>query len=298
MKNSHKSLFAKINIRNASLLLVVFWIISATSLQAESLRQLAKLSLKNDLMQSYKYSDESVTYGSYEAFARYLPQVNTNYNINEYANISLSGGVKKSNGLTVETSMILFDGFKRYNSIMGAFAYNKYSSNNLENQKQSILLELIKAYYGYLSNKEQQIVKAKEIAQLKAQRNRLRKFYKAGVSTKEDVLSIEANLATAKVGLLELQAKGMDTLNYIRYITNVKNPNPSKNSFVYLPSRFKKHPSSYIKALKAEMQSAKYNAQSKISEYFPTINAKYTCTKNKNIYSDSKEKKDSKLLLL
>jgi len=287
-----KSVFARFRVcLNARYLFFGLVLLFNPYLNAKSLYELAKSSLKDDLIESYKYNAQSISYGSYEAFSKYLPQINANYKDDKYSKTSPSN-INGNKVTSVSANIVLFDGFKRYNAIRGALAYNRYSNNNLKNSEQNVILELIKAYYSYLSNQEEQIAKKQEIQQLKAQQDRLRKFYSAGASTKEDVLLVEASLANAKVALFEIQARGIDTLDYIKYIANTPNPNPDKQSVVYLPKSFAKQPNAFLKSLQADVETAKYSANAKLGDYLPSVSLSQTHTKITNDYDNKKSTND------
>lgn len=223
----------------------------------ENLDQLVQLSIENKLVEATKYNNQalkknyesvqnsykpSVTIGSTFSDAKYETAMNANSSLTSFTSVNYTiydGGIKK----------------ERYSSLEKNI---KQANQNLDSLKNKISLNIVELYFNYLSAVSIKDAYLKEIKTLKAQKNRLDKFFQAGITTKDEIEKIESRVENVNV-LLHEQNLNLETiLHNLEYLTSKKVSivDGSKIDKITI----EKTPRADIEAMKFHVESLKHQA--------------------------------------
>jgi len=240
-------------------------------LYGESLNELIDLSLHNKLVKSQQYSIDSINSQYKSVQKNYLPKVtlgatytNTNEetasmpdsSLNSYANVNY----------------IVYDGGKKgavYKSYENTI---KSAQENLTTLKNDLSLQIVRHYFNYHSYIAQKEAKQKEIIQLKAQYDRLKRFLDVGTTTSDEVDKILARLENANVTLHETELNIQTILHKLNYLVSKEvSLEPGSTIKDQLLLSTLKDKRANIKALEYDMQTVLSNARASKSSNYPVL---------------------------
>lgn len=248
---------------------LAFALLVPFSLFGENLSQLLELSKNNKMIESSKYSLESVK-DEYESVKKgYLPYLSVGGKY-QLTNKESSSVPDNMNSIYGNLRYVLYDGGKKYDTYDSYESSIKSASESLESSQNSVALQVVTYYYTYLSYISQKEATEKEIEQLLAQQNRLEKFLEVGSTTLDEVQKIISSVQAAKVTLNEIELNIQTILHNLEYTVG-QSVSISSGSKVdnYLSKEMSLR--NDIKALEFDLQTLLSTAKSQKSSLLPTI---------------------------
>lgn len=256
----------------------IFLLIVPFTLFGENLAQLIELSKNNKMIDSSRINIESTKEEYKSVQNSYLPEVKLGAN---YQRTNKETSSVPDNRTTVQGSVdyIIYDGGKKYDTFDSYEATIKSQNNSLQNQKNELALEVTNYYYEYLSLEAQKEAKIKEIEQLRAQYNRLKRFLDAGTTTEDEVQKIISRGESANVDLHEIELDIQTIIHNLEYVVG-RSVTIQKGSIVEEYTSNEKKLRSDIKALEFELESLLATAKGVKSGYLPDLTFNDTYAKN------------------
>ncbi|PLY09148.1 MAG: TolC family protein [Arcobacter sp.] len=253
---------------------------------SQNLNELVELSLKNRLVDSYNYELESLKNEFESVKSGYLPKVDVGASYSqtnkETANVANEGSTTYATA-----SFILYDGGKRSDTFKSYDSNIKSTEEAIQANKNKIALNVVNYYFSYLSLLSSKEAKEKEIEQLNAQYNRLKKYLDVGTTTEDELEKIIYRVESANVSLHEIELQLQTIVHNLNYITGVDVSIESGsllNEFSQLQTELTR---ADIKSLEYDLDTLLNNANIEKSGYLPTINLKNTYTKYDMNYKNS-----------
>lgn len=245
-------------------------------LWGQNLNELLDLSLQNRVVNSYKYSLESLQYEYEGVKSGYYPSIDVGASYSE-TNKETASVPDHGSRAYGKVSLTLFDGGKRENNFSNYRSSIKSSEATLNSVKNQIALDVVTYYYNYLSLLAQKETKKKEIEQLNAQQERLSRFLSVGSTTEDEVQKIISRVESANVSLHEIELKLETITHTLEYITGQAVSIDAGSTI--------KEKESIQEALRADIKALEYNLEASNSQinmersgYFPTISVDDTYT--------------------
>lgn len=246
-------------------------------LLGHNLNELVDLSLKNQLIDSYKYDTDSIK-DEYESVkSGYYPKVDLgatySYTDEETASVP-KDGTKSS----ASVNFILYDGNKRSTTFSKYRSNIKSSQESLTSSKNQIALDVTSYYFNYLALLAKKEAKLKEIDQLNAQKSRLSKFLEVGSATKDEVEKITSRVESENVNLHSIELDLQTILFNLEYITGTKVVISQGSNIKELANKIEESNRADIKALEYNVKAQLDNAKIEKSAYLPTVTLDNTYT--------------------
>ncbi|MEA3383886.1 MAG: TolC family protein [Campylobacterota bacterium] len=244
-------------------------ILSSLYLHSENLNELINYSMQNQLINSVKYNIE-ISQNKYKSIQNsYLPNITIGTTYSNTDNETIS---------TPKSSLISYANinYTLYDGGAKGLLYNSYESTikstkeNLNSTKNNIALQVINHYFSYQSLLSQKKAKQKEIEQLNAQYDRLKRFLKAGITTSDEVDKIISRVQTANVILHETELSIQTILHNLQYLTE-KEITITTGSTIDEPVVQTNNLRADIKALEFSMDSILKSAKAIKSKNHPII---------------------------
>lgn len=198
------------------LLIGAFLIINSCfcfSQETWTLEQCINYALENNIqVKQQKLSTVSMQNTLQQSKANILPSINAEAevdfdygrSVDQYTN-EFSTTKVYSNSVYVYSSMDLFTGFRKYNTIQRD-SYNLMASlQDLEKMKNDISLNVATAYLQILFNEELLVVAKNQLEITKQQVDRTNKLVEAGSVAKGNLLEVQAQLATEEQQLIDTE---------------------------------------------------------------------------------------------
>lgn len=164
----------------------------------------------------------------------------------------------------------LYDGDKRSSLIKQNEALLSSSKYDTNSYKKSLTMMIVEDFYTIKSIESQLVaLKEKEI-QLKAELQRINKFYEAGIATKDDVDNLQAAYSnnTYQIDSASFQILSLKKLFTIKTGVTITTLD---NSSIKEPMGLKKELKDSIKLLKQNAKSLSYASNSLNSAYLPKV---------------------------
>ncbi len=201
--------------------LVILGLLSPILLFSGNLDNLIEMSLKNKKVMSFQMNTESIQ-EKYESIKKeYLPNISVG---GDYTKVSeeTAATADSSSKAYVNLFYNIYDGGKKNLTYKSYESKIEGSKEDLISLKNLVSLDVINHYFNYLTYISQKDAKLKEIEQLDAQYQRLRKFFDAGTTTIDELDKIISRLERANLQLQELNLKIQTVLHRLEYITGQK----------------------------------------------------------------------------
>lgn len=245
-------------------------------LLAHNLEQLLDLAIDNRLVNSYKYSVESLQDEYTSVKKGYYPSVDleATYAKNNHETASLAD---KSGTVSASLNYTLYDGNKKEDTFKSYESAIKSSNESLTSVKNQISLDVINHYFSYFSLLSQEEAKQKEIEQLNAQYERLKRFFDAGTTTEDEIQKIISRVESANVNLHEIELEKQRVLHNLEYIIGQK-VHLDKGSKIKDLEQYSQKQRADIQALEYDLETKLTNAKIEKSAYYPTITLNNTYT--------------------
>lgn len=236
---------------------------------------------KNYTVLSSKETVESKRLTTMSAKASYLPQVDADY---KYAKSSETAYVTEDEIATFELTAAynLFNGFSDKFNIKAAESMYQAEVNNANATKQDIALSVKKAYINVLSAKDSLTVSEKAYQLLENQLKDIQLSYDVGYVAKNEVLKVEAELASSKQSVLSAKSNLKLAVFRLENLMNesisdgeVFEPLTDKEGNIYSYDTLKSEmleQRSEIKYLKKMIDAQNYSIKSTKGGYYPKVN--------------------------
>ncbi|NVJ52987.1 MAG: TolC family protein [Campylobacteraceae bacterium] len=254
-------------------------------LLGQNLDELVDLSLKNQLIDSYKYDTDSIKKEYESVKSSYYPKLDVSAS---YSKTNEETASVPDNGIRTAASVnfILYDGNKRSNTFSKYRKSIKSSQESLNSSKNQIALDVASYYFNYLALLAQKEAKLKQIEQLKAQEKRLTRFLDVGSTTRDEVEKIISRVESENVNLHSIELDLQTILFNLEYITGKKvSITEGSNIQDYQVTDESKRAD--IKALEYDVKAQLDNAEIQKSGYLPTITLDNTYTEYDYNYDNS-----------
>ncbi|RXJ91620.1 transporter [Arcobacter sp. CECT 8983] len=254
-------------------------------LLGQNLEELVDLSLKNQLIDSYKYDTDSIKKEYESVKSSYYPKLDVSAS---YSKTNEETTSVPDNGIRTAASVnfILYDGNKRSNTFNKYKKSIKSSQETLNSSKNQIALDVASYYFNYLALLAQKEAKLKQIDQLKAQEKRLTRFLDVGSTTKDEVEKIISRVESENVNLHSIELDLQTILFNLEYITG-KKVSITEGSNIQDYQVTGESERADIKALEYDVKAQLDNAKVQKSGYLPTITLDNTYTEYDYNYDNS-----------
>ncbi len=244
-------------------------LISLTLYADTSLPSLIESAHRNEKIMSLEQRASAAALGHQSTKSSYLPRVDA------FANASLvdrTGGfdAKRSAVAGVKAEMIVFDGFKRENTINQSDAFRNAASYDLLAGKKALTLEVIQRYFELQNTLDEIGTTILMRDQLSAQLNRLEKFRSAGLASEDILMRMRSELSNAQYGLEDLKYQADRQKGDLEIISNQK-MSDLQPSRVIEPKRTKTEELDTLKALRYSRDAKQFEAKKTDAGYLPTI---------------------------
>lgn len=182
----------------------LFVLLYCIPLYAIDLQEVIKMALNNNYqLENKKYLIESSKYNTKSQHTLFMPSVTFGYTFNHRAPQNRAS--YSSNTLNISGQMNLFNGMQDFYTYKKSKTNIKIQENNLDSNRNDIVLNTKLTYIKILENKESLKIAKDSIKLLELQLAQATQFYVHGISDKSAVLSVEVNLANAKIELTRVQ---------------------------------------------------------------------------------------------
>ena len=253
-------------------------------LSAGNLGELLDLAQNNHHVQASRFSFEASKDKEEAIKSGYLPSLSIGaartYNEKE----NMTAPQNATTGAAI-LSYTLYDGGKREALIDGQAALVKSASFSLASTQNSVSLNVVYAYYTYLSAKASYEALMQKMEQLQAERYRLEKFLSVGSATGDEVQKIISSIEQTKVDLLTMQNTLSNTLNTLEYLTGAQ-VRIEEGSHVRLTQSAEASKRFDILALEHSVESMKYQANAAKAPNLPTVKIEDTYTRYEYDYDN------------
>jgi len=246
-------------------------------LSAGNLGALLDMAQNNSHVEASRFALEASKEKESSIKSGYLPSLSIGAakTYNEKENMSAPQNATSGQAIL---SFTLYDGGRREALIDGQAALVKSASFSLASTQNSVSLNVIYAYYTYLSTKASQEALMQKMQQLEAERYRLERFLSVGSATGDEVQKIISTIEQTKVELLNTQNALANTLNTLEYLTG-KPVNVEEGSHVALTNDALASKRLDLLALEQSVESMKHQASAAKAPSLPTVKIEDTYTR-------------------
>lgn len=256
------------------------------SFASGNLSELLNLAEQNDYVQSSRYQLESAQEKAYSVKSGYLPSLSlgANQTFNKEENMFTP---EKSRSGSATLSFTLYDGGKREAQFSQQNALVKSATFALASVQNNVSLNVIYAYFNYLSTKESLKATEQKKEQLLAERYRLEKFLSVGAATEDELQKIISSVEQSNVDILTLQNTLNNISNTLEYLTG-KRVEVEEGSSVWLQEEPKTDGKRLdILALEESVKSTQEETNIAKSAHLPTLKLEDTYSRFKNDYANN-----------
>ena len=244
-------------------------LISLTLYADTSLISLIESAHRNEKIMGLEQRASAAALGHQSTKNSYLPRVDA------FANASLvdrTGGfdAKRSAVAGVKAEMIVFDGFKRENTISQSNAFKNAAGYDLLAGKKALTLQVIQRYFELQNTLDEIDTNILMRDQLSAQLGRLEKFRSAGLASEDTLMRMRSELSNAQYGLEDLKYQADQQKGDLEIISSQK-ISDLKPSRVIEPALTKTEELDTLKALRYSRDAKKFEAEKTDAGYLPTI---------------------------
>ncbi len=177
-----------------------------------TLQECVDYAIKNNIsVKQSELEQQSRTQSITSAKGNFLPNVNAtaSQSFNFGSSIDATGARVasdfRSNNYSLNSSVVLFDGFANINTLNQSKINLEVQNANLEKMKNDISLNVVNAYLQILFAKEQINIAQLQIEITQKEVDRITQLVNAGVAPKGDLLNINSTLATDEQNLIQAQ---------------------------------------------------------------------------------------------
>ncbi|HEX5710952.1 MAG TPA: TolC family protein [Sulfuricurvum sp.] len=243
--------------------------LTAASLYGQSLSSLIESAQHNENILSLDQKASAAALNHQATKNSYMPRVDA------FANGSMvdrTGGfdAKRSGAAGLKAEMIIFDGFKRENTINQSDAFKNAASYDLLAGKKGLTLEVIQRYFELQNTLDEMDTNTLMRDQLSVQLNRLEKFRSAGLASEDSVMRMHSELSNAQYVLEDLQYQADRQKGDLEIISNQKISNLDI-ALIVAPTLSKTEELDSLKALRFARDAKRFEAEKTDAGFLPTI---------------------------
>lgn len=245
-------------------------LLSAALLQAQTaLPSLIDSAHQNERIESLSQRFNAAQLGHLSAKKSYLPRIDA------FANASLvdhTGGfdAKRSVASGLKAQMVVFDGFKRENSLNQTNALQNAARYDLSRGKKEVTLEVIQRYFELQNTLDEIETNVLMRDQLNAQVVRLEKFRSAGLASEDVLMRMRSELSNAQYLLEDLKYQADRQKGELEVITNQKISDLAP-SILIEPTNLQTEEPDALKALRYSRDAKRFEAEKADAGLLPTL---------------------------
>jgi outer membrane protein TolC len=245
-------------------------LLTAALLQAESpLQTLIDSAHRNDRIESLNQRFSAAQLSHQLTQKSYLPRIDA------FANATFvdhTGGfdAKRSTAAGVKAQMVVFDGFKRENSLNQSDALQNAARYELLRGKKEVTLDVIQRYFELQNTLDEIQTDTLMLEQLNAQLSRLEKFRSAGLASEDALMRMRAERSNAQYVLEDLTYQSDRQKGELEVITNQKITDLPP-ALLIEPTLRKSEEPDYLKALRYSRDAKRSEAEKADTGFLPTV---------------------------
>lgn len=186
---------------------------------AGNLNELIELTFNNELVEAKKVSIESSKFEKESLKKSYYPNLHINSSYSRFDEPN-EMNPRSSASISAKLSMNLYDGGVKKNKLKYYENLILQSKSDLKDVKNQLALEVVKSYFSKLNLLATKRAKEQEIEQLKAEVDRVKKFFKVGIKAEDEVERLKAKLSQNRVELAEINLSLREIDLTLKYLTN------------------------------------------------------------------------------
>lgn len=250
-----------------------------------NLGELLNLAEQNHYVQSSRYQLESAQEKAYSVKSGYLPSLSlgANQTYNKEENMFTP---EKSRTGSATLSFMLYDGGKREAQFSQQNALVKSATFSLSSVQNNVSLDVIYAYFNYLSTQASLESTQQKKEQLLAERHRLEQFLSVGAVTEDELQKIISSIEQTNVDILTLKNTLNNISNTLEYLT-AERVEIKQGSSILFQDVQKEQQRFDILALEESVKSAQEEANIAKSAHLPTFKIEDTYSRFKNEYANN-----------
>lgn len=249
-------------------------------LSALELKEVIELALNNSYqLENKQHLLESSKLQRKSNHTLFMPSVTFGYTYNYRA--PANRAAFSSNTLNITGQMNIFNGLQDFYTYKKSGVNVKIQENNLDSNKNDIVLNTKLTYIKILENKQALKIANESIKLLETQLNQATQFYIHGINDKSAALSVEVNLANAKIQLTRVQIDLDYNIDILQKLSGVKIDSESlsdvevqeeisydKNTL--LEKIYNNNPQ--IKMINLTLENNKYDRKIAQAKFYPQLN--------------------------
>lgn len=243
-------------------------------LYAQSLNELLPRVAQSDLIEAMSYQTQSQEKTLASIKGAYLPKVTL---ASVYNNIpeNQRSFVETERTYQAEASVVLFDGFRRHNTISAQKYSVEATKEQMLHTQAELELNTVKLFYGMLSIQAQQEAKAQKIKQLKQEVVRLERFFNAGQISQDVLEQIKTAYAMTQYEHVLLDQQYQEMQLGLEMLTRASITTLEPSSFK-APTITHEGTTHELKAADRTIEALYHSARTKTADYWPTLLLKDT----------------------
>lgn len=273
-------------------LLTLLFLVSV-SVNAENLSEiLEKATANNMIIKSKDFGIESKQKDIDVVQAKYYPKLEVGA---DYTSLNKKGST--DTGDTGEfygkLSLDIYDGGKKFNQKESLRAIYESSKYDKEAFLKSLYLNIIEDFFEIKNAQVQLDTLIEKNRQLKAELERIKKFFEVGSATKDDIDKFQAEYSNNiyRIDDIKHQLLSLKRLFILKTGINIES---FDDSIINQPKDVMKKESDFIKVLREEKKALNYQAKSLNANYLPkfTLENKYSYYEYDRVPTSSNEELD------
>jgi outer membrane protein len=215
-----------------------------------------------------------------KAFANFLPTISLTAGWNYTSNGGVLPAHEQSFNSSVPGQWNLFNGFRDYFTIKAANQTIEQQRQLIFDLEQTILLDVVQAYYAVLTSEQSVDVLANSLQAQEANVATLVEQFKVGAARRLDVTQAEAQASQTRVSLLQAQADVQTSRSMLVFLVDAPiRDNPLRDDFEAPESVGAEQPwidqaeavRQDLQAAHAAVRAARYNVEVAFGEYYPSL---------------------------
>ncbi|MBM0637217.1 TolC family protein [Campylobacter sp. VicNov18] len=236
---------------------------------ASNLREFIVLSQNNEQYLIKQIQNQQANLTKSQTLRNYLPSLSLNSAYIANNKDRFITDPQESLFANVSLKLLLFDGGAREANLRILESKEKLSLLNKEQSKNYLALNAATLYFNTLSLEKILLLNEQKVKLLQSTFERLQKFYDAGLSSKDELQSIEAKY---HLSLLELSQAQLQLTKIQKEIKILSNTNFTPKGQAFLENPYQQTSQNYeVLMAKEQINLAKENVNLAKAQYFPKL---------------------------
>jgi len=248
----------------------LIWLVIPALMNAQSLNELIDFALSNNKIVQSKQLTQNAKLKDVESSQNtYYPTVDAG-GFYQNLNSRTPGAAGDVYSGYAKIGVDLYDGRRKANIIEQKKALSNASKYDTVSYKKSLQLDIVNDFFNIQSIKETLKALSNKKRQLQAELLRIKKFYKVGSATKDEIDKLQAALSNNfyQIDSVKFQILSLKQILSVKIGKSVKN---LENSSIIEPKNIQKSVSDNIKILMENSKSLEFGAKSLDSTYKPQV---------------------------